>query len=130
MRIDGSRVTVKVSLCPEDEIHSIEVWDSESEKPLWRAGNPKTEASKSGILTLWAPEDYQKPGPETQPNPIPEQLDVTVDIGSGRSVGVVFDTASVMSSKMPVGTFWTADGPKTTAELNAISCGESENPPA
>lgn len=46
VRIDGSRVSVKMPNCPSDKVGMVEVYDSDSEKPLWRASSPKTSEGK------------------------------------------------------------------------------------
>ncbi|MFE2491056.1 hypothetical protein [Streptomyces mirabilis] len=40
IRIDGSRVSVKMPNCPSDKVKMVEVYDSDSEKLLWGAVHP------------------------------------------------------------------------------------------
>ncbi|MFJ9348257.1 hypothetical protein [Streptomyces sp. NPDC101237] len=42
VRVDGSRVSVKMPTCRTDEVATVEVYDVDSETPLWRATGPRT----------------------------------------------------------------------------------------
>ncbi|MGW2521723.1 hypothetical protein ACWC09_32860 [Streptomyces sp. NPDC001617] len=78
MRIDGSRVSVKFPTCPTDRVETVEVYDSDSEKLLWRAHGLKTSQRERGTVTLWTADDFVKAAPATRPGILPKSLDVSV----------------------------------------------------
>ncbi|MEU3630335.1 hypothetical protein AB0E11_18195 [Streptomyces fradiae] len=128
IRIDDSRVTVKVPTCPSDSVGEVEVFDGNSEKPLWRARGPKYPAVKRGTVTLWANEEFQTAGTGPQPTPLPSALDVLVTYaGSEDGSGDNFDLSRALADKVPDGHYWTYDGPMTAKEIDAqLNCGGAE----
>ncbi|MGW9037178.1 hypothetical protein ACWGQ4_19825, partial [Streptomyces sp. NPDC055721] len=82
LRIDGDTLTVKTAQCPSDRVRLVELHDWETEKLVWRAHDPLTEEGRSGVLRLWAAEEYRTSRPATRPTELPKQLDVSVGHGS------------------------------------------------
>jgi len=124
IRVDGSRISVKAPTCPTDEVTMVEVYDSGSERLLWRAHGPKTPEGIRGSLTLWKADDFQKAAPRTPPAHLPANLDVSVTYTDGDGTGDAFDLRKVRAAHVPEGRYWTYDGPKTAAQLDAqLRCG-------
>lgn len=90
MRIDGDTVTVKAGQCPQDRVRRVEVWDSGTERRIWRGDDPLTEAGQRGLLPLWGGEAYRTSSPAARPSELPKTLDVTVDHGPDHGVSEVF----------------------------------------
>ncbi|MEU8761545.1 hypothetical protein [Streptomyces sp. NPDC048659] len=123
IRVTGGEVTVKVAQCPGDAPRRVEVWDSDTEKPVWSADGPLTADGRSGQLTLWKATDYRT-ATRTPASP-PTMLDVSVDYGSSGSTGEVFDMSVVKTAGIPEGAFWTADGIKTAQQIDgSLRCSE------
>ncbi|MFE7548823.1 hypothetical protein [Streptomyces gardneri] len=130
LRIDGDTVTVKAAQCPSERVRRVELWDSDSEKLVWRAEGPLTEEGRGGLLRLWAAEDYRTSRPATRPAELPKQLDVSVGYGPEDGAGALFDTAAVRAAALPAGSYWTSDGVRTGRELDElIDCGGDEKAP-
>ncbi|MFJ8847439.1 hypothetical protein ACIRFF_31590 [Streptomyces cyaneofuscatus] len=126
MRIDGDTVTVKAGRCPQDRVRRIEVWDSDTERLLWRGDKPLTEEGRRGVLPLWDGEAYRTSSPAGQPSELPEVLDVTIDHGPEYGVSEVFDIAEVRAAVLPPGSYWTGDGVRTAEQLDrSLDCGSS-----
>ncbi|MFI5800414.1 hypothetical protein [Streptomyces sp. NPDC051677] len=128
MRIDGTRVSVKAPTCPTDKVGTVEVYDSDSEKLLWRANSPKTPEAKQGAITLWKADDFLKAGSEAPPKELPTTLDVSVTYaGVDDGTGDVFDIRKVKAAHIPKGQFWTRDGFRTAAQIDAqLQCRDSK----
>ncbi|MET9906311.1 hypothetical protein ABZZ74_05755 [Streptomyces sp. NPDC006476] len=128
MRIDGSRVSVKAPTCPTDRVGTAEVYDSDSEKLLWRARVPRTEEGRRGSFTLWSADDFLKPGAQKQPGKLPRYLDVSVTYAGGDDgTGDVFDLRKVRAAHLTAGQYWTTGGPRTAAQIDAqFSCRTGE----
>ncbi|MGW5611489.1 hypothetical protein ACWEWI_36580 [Streptomyces sp. NPDC003753] len=125
IRIDGSRISVKAPTCPTDKVGTVEVYDSDSGKLLWRASGAKTPEGEQGAVTLWKADDFSKAGPETQPKTLPTNLDVSVTYtGTKDGAGDTFNVPKVKSAQISKEQYWTYDGPKTAAQLDAqLKCG-------
>ncbi|MEU4270168.1 hypothetical protein [Streptomyces sp. NPDC026092] len=125
IRIDGSRVSIKAATCPTEAVDKVQVFDGESEKPVWQARAPKTPEGKRGALTLWAADAYEHPGPVRQSTPLPKLLDVALTMADGEGGGGdMFDTAVVKAAKVPEGQYWTVNGPKTAEAIDGLlMCG-------
>lgn len=124
IRIDGTRISVKAPTCPTDTVGKVQVFDSESERLLWQASDPKTPEGKRGAVTLWNPADFLKPGPEAQPVRLPANLDVSFEYAGGEDgTGDVFNIPKVKAAHLPEGHYWTSDGPMTAQALdNQLKC--------
>ncbi|MEV1049945.1 hypothetical protein [Streptomyces sp. NPDC049887] len=119
VRIDGARVTVKAPTCPTDTVARVEVFDGESTEPLWQAREPRTSEGRSGAVTLWADDEFLKPGPGTRPEKLPRSLDVLFTYArTGDGTGGAIDVAQVTSTEIPEGRYWTEDGPRTAQEID------------
>ncbi|POG44401.1 hypothetical protein BV881_26745 [Streptomyces sp. ZL-24] len=129
MRIDGDRVTVKAGQCPQDRVRRVEVWDSDTERLIWRGDRPLTEEGRSGLLPLWDAKAYGTTSAATQPSELPKTLDVSIDHGPEYGVSEVFDIAKVRATVLPPGSYWTRDGVRTAEQLDGIpDCGGSSGP--
>ena len=124
MRIDDSRISVKMPTCPTDEVGTVEVYNSDSEKLLWRASGPKTPEGRHGAVTLWKVDDFLKASPGTQPKTLPNNLDVSVTFaGVEDGTGDVFNIRKVEAAHIPDGQYWTRDGARTAAQIDAqLTC--------
>ncbi|MER5926949.1 hypothetical protein [Streptomyces mirabilis] len=113
IRIDGSRVSVKMPNCPSDKVKMVEVYDSDSEKLLWRANSPKTSEGKRGAITLWNADDFLKTSSGAQPKTLPANLDISVTFaGVEDGTGDVFTSARSRQRMSPMG----STGPATVPE--------------
>ncbi|MFI5817009.1 MULTISPECIES: hypothetical protein [unclassified Streptomyces] len=120
MRIDGSRISVKMPTCPTDKVGTVEVYDSDSEKLLWQASGPKTQEGKRGAVTLWKADDFLKAEPGTHPKTLPANLDVSVTFaGVDDGTGDVFNVRKVKAAHVPDGQYWTRDGSRTASQIDA-----------
>ncbi|WP_128382263.1 hypothetical protein [Streptomyces cavernae] len=130
IRIDGSRVSVKAPICPTDKLGTVEVYNSDSEKLVWRANRPKTPEGERGMVTLWKADDFLKASPETQPRTLPTYLDVSVIYAGGEGGGGdVFDVRKVKAARVPTGQYWTHDGFKTATQIDAqLKCRSAGKP--
>src|SRR5947208_9970845 len=110
IRFDGSRSSVKMPTCPTDKVGTVEVYDSDSEKLLWRATGPKTPAGKRGAITLWKADDFLKASPGTQPKALSANLDVSVTFaGVDDGTGGTFNIRKAKAAQVPAGQYWTPD---------------------
>jgi hypothetical protein len=127
IRIDGSRVSVKMPTCPTDEVGMVEVDDSDSEKLLWRASSPKTSEGKRGVITLWNADDFLKTSSGAHPKTLPANLDISVTFaGVEDGTGDVFNVREVKTAHVPDGQYWTRDGSRTAARIDAqLNCHDS-----
>ncbi|MFE1548662.1 hypothetical protein [Streptomyces sp. NPDC058718] len=124
LRIDGDTLTVKAAQCPWERVRRVELYDSESEKLVWRADEPLTEEGRGGLLSLWVAEEYRTSRPAARPAELPKQLDVSVGYGSEDGVGGAFDLAAVRAAAPPAGSYWTPEGIRTGRELDELlDCG-------
>ncbi|MFI1002462.1 hypothetical protein ACIP10_26800 [Streptomyces galbus] len=120
MRIDGSRVSVKFPTCPFEKVRTVEVYDSDSEKLLWKATDPKTAEGQQGAVTLWRTDDFSKADPRSMPKALPKYLDVaSTYAGTTDGTGNMFNVSEVTSAHVPEGKYWTPSGLKTAAQLDA-----------
>ncbi|MFF8989252.1 hypothetical protein ACF09H_04625 [Streptomyces sp. NPDC014983] len=120
IRIDGTRVSVKAPVCPADRVGTVEVYDSDAEKLLWRARRPRTPEGERGAVTLWQAGDFLAAGPGARPRTLPATLDVSVAYAD-RDGGAddVFDLREVRAARVPADRYWTHDGPRTDAQIDA-----------
>ncbi|MFE2267227.1 hypothetical protein [Streptomyces griseosporeus] len=128
IRIDGSRISIKAATCPQDKVGTVEVYDSNSEKLLWRASHPTTPAGEKGLVVLWKADDFLEASPETQPKALPTDLDVSVTYAGGEDgTGDVFNVRKVLAAHVPTGHYWTHDGTKSAAQIDAqLQCHSSK----
>ncbi|MEU9976742.1 hypothetical protein [Streptomyces sp. NPDC051014] len=120
IRVDGSRVSVKMPACRTDEVESVEVHDFDSEALLWRATGPKTPEGRRGLIALWNADGFREATPGTRPGTLPANLDVSVTFaGTGDGTGDVFDVRRARTAHLPDGQYWTRDGARTAAQIDA-----------
>ncbi|MFE2289768.1 hypothetical protein [Streptomyces sp. NPDC059452] len=130
MRIDGDRITIKAGQCPEERVRRVEVWDSDTERLLWRGDKPVTDEGKRGLLTLWDGEAYGKSSPAAQPSELPNALDVLVESDPYGGPDGLFSLTEVRAADLGPGSYWTRDGVKTAAQLDAVlDCGGGDESP-
>ncbi|MGW4278130.1 hypothetical protein ACWEGQ_38765 [Streptomyces seoulensis] len=130
VRVDGSRVSVKFPTCPFEEVRTVEVYDRDSEKLLWKATGPRTAEGRHGTVTLWRAADFSTAAPRPVPATRPEHLDVvSTYAGTDGGTGGIVDVSEVASAHVPEGTYWTDSGPRTAAQLDAqLTCRTSRRP--
>ncbi|WP_369188612.1 hypothetical protein [Streptomyces sp. R08] len=120
IRIDDSRISVKMPTCQTDTVGTVEVYNSDSAKLLWQASGPKTSAGKRGSVTLWKAADFHKASPTTQPTTLPANLDVSVTFaGVEDGTGDVFNVPRVKAARIPDGQYWTRDGARSATQIDA-----------
>lgn len=120
IRIDDSRISVKMPTCPTDKVGTVEVYNSDSEKLLWRASGPKTPEGRRGAVTLWKADDFLKASPGTQPRTLPTNLDISVTFpGADDGTGDVFNIRKIKAAHIPDGQYWTRDGARTATQIDA-----------
>ncbi len=120
IRIGDSRISVKMPTCQTDTVGTIEVYNSDSAKLLWRASGPKTPAGKRGSFTLWKAEDFHQASPITQPTTLPANLDVSVTFAGGEDgTGDVFNVRTVKAARIPDEQYWTRDGARSATQIDA-----------
>ncbi|MGW7242972.1 hypothetical protein [Streptomyces sp. NPDC054804] len=126
-RIDGSRISVKMPTCPTDTVGTVEVYDSDSEKLLWRASGPKTLEGKRGVVTLWNADDFLKASSGTQPKTLPANLDISVTFaGTEDGSGDVFNVRELRAAHVAEKQYWTSGGARTAAQIDAqLGCHSS-----
>ncbi|MBN0044624.1 hypothetical protein JS756_10990 [Streptomyces actuosus] len=124
IRIEASGVSVKAPTCPTDRVGRVEVHDSDSERLLWWADGPTTPEGVRGAVTLWTADGFRSASPRTRPEPLAAFLDVSVVYAGGDDgTGDVFDVRAVRAAHVPAGRYWTRDGPRTAAQIDAqLNC--------
>ncbi|MEU3838836.1 hypothetical protein AB0E88_02165 [Streptomyces sp. NPDC028635] len=127
-RISGGTITVKAPLCPADRFERIDVSDaddvgSETPKTLWWASGPQTRQAKAGLLHLWSGQGFAHHAPA--PASTPDNLNVGYTDSSGDGRDDVLPLQEIAKAKLGPGDYWTHDGPKTAAEIDAqLSCAD------
>jgi hypothetical protein len=123
-RVEGGTIVVKFPVCPTDVIRRVEVTDfdddtSANPRVLWWASNPTSPSAKAGVARLWSGEGFERHAPEPARSAIPRNLDVEYSDPSGDGLGGVFALRTVAAAKLKAGQYWTYDGPRTAAEIDA-----------
>ncbi|MFE2514534.1 hypothetical protein [Streptomyces mirabilis] len=121
-RVEGETIVVKIPLCPSDELRRVEVtdWDkAEDTNPpiVWRASGPRTASAKRGVVRLWSAEGFDRHA--ATPTPVPRTLDVAYLDASGEGRDCVVSPRTVTAAKLKPGQYWTDDGPRTAAQIDA-----------
>ncbi|MFD8218293.1 hypothetical protein ACFV2U_32430 [Streptomyces sp. NPDC059697] len=121
-RGEGETIVVKIPLCPSGELRRVEVtdWDkAEDTNPpiVWWASGPRTASAKRGVVRLWSAEGFERHA--AKPVPVPRTLDVAYLDPSGEGRDYVFSPRTVATAKLKPGQYWTEDGPKTAAQIDA-----------
>jgi hypothetical protein len=121
-RAEAETIVVKIPLCPSDELRRVEVtdWDkAEDTNPpiVWWASGPRTASAKRGVVRLWSAEGFERHA--AKPAPVPRTLDVAYVDPSGEGRDYVFSRRTVAAAKLKPGRYWTDDGPKTAAQIDA-----------
>ncbi|MCT9111003.1 hypothetical protein N4G69_36340 [Streptomyces mirabilis] len=121
-RVEGETIVVKIPLCPSDELRRVEVtdWDkAEDTNPpiVWWASGPRTASAKRGVVRLWSAEGFDRHA--ATPAPVPRTLDVAYLDPSGEGRDYVVGLPAVAAAKLKPGQYWTDDGPRTAAQIDA-----------
>ncbi|MFI6464083.1 hypothetical protein [Streptomyces sp. NPDC050538] len=86
--------------------------------------DPTTPSAKEGIARLWSGEGFARHAPEPAWSVIPRTLDIGYSDPSGDGRDGVFALRTISAAKLTAGQYWTADGPRTAAEIDAqLGCG-------
>lgn len=130
-RVEGKTIVVKFPVCPTDVIHRVEVTDFHDDKSanphvLWWASNPTTRSAKSGVVKLWSGDGFERHAPQSAPSSIPRDLVVGYLDPSGEGLDGVFTLHTVSAAKLKPGQYWTRDGSRTAAQIDAqLNCHDS-----
>lgn len=128
-RVEGKTIVVKFPVCPTDVIRRVEVTDfdddtSANPRVLWWASDPTTPSAKEGVARLWSGEGFARHAPEPARSAIPRTLDIGYADPSGDALDGVFALRTISAAKLTAGQYWTDDGPRTAAEIDAqLGCG-------
>ncbi|MFI6542132.1 hypothetical protein ACIBO9_02705 [Streptomyces prunicolor] len=127
-RVEGKTIVVKFPVCPTDVIRRVEVTnfdDDTSANPhiLWWAATPTTPSAKKGIARLWSGEGFERHAPEPARSAVPRNLDIGYVDPSGDGRDGVFTLRTISTARLQAGQYWTDDGPKTAAQIDAqLTC--------
>jgi len=121
-RVEGDAIIVKIPLCSTDTLRRVEVIDfddAERATPpvLWWASNPTASSAKEGVVKLWSGEGFDHYA--VKPSTIPRNIEVDYFDRTDRAGGDVFDLHTISTAKLKAGKYWTHNGPRTAAEINA-----------
>ncbi|MEU3984046.1 hypothetical protein AB0F77_28865 [Streptomyces sp. NPDC026672] len=131
-RVEGETIVVKFPVCPTDVIRRVEVTDFDDDKTahphvLWWASDPTTPSAKNGVVTLWSGDGFERHAPQPAQSAIPRDLVVGYLDPSGGELDGVFTLRTVSAAKLKPGQYWTPDGSRTAAQIDAqLNCHGSE----
>ncbi|ALV38583.1 hypothetical protein AS200_15290 [Streptomyces sp. CdTB01] len=131
-RVEGDAIVVKFPVCPTHVIRRVEVTDfdddtTQNPRILWWAADPTTPSAKNGVVRLWSGEGFEHHATPPARSAIPRTLDVGYLDPSGDGRDGVFDLHTLSSARLKPGQYWTDDGPKTAAQIDAqLGCHDSE----
>lgn len=131
-RVEGKAIFVKFPVCPTDVIRRVEVTDFDDDTSanphvVWWASNPTTPSAKKGVARLWSGEGFEHHAPEPAQSAIPHNLVVGYSDPSGDGRDGVFTLRTISAAKLKAGQYWTDDGPKTAAQIDAqLKCQSNE----
>ncbi|MER5798764.1 hypothetical protein [Streptomyces mirabilis] len=79
------------------------------------------------MITLWNADDFLKTSSGAQPKTLPANLDISVTFaGVEDGTGDVFNVRKVKAAYIPDGQYWTRDGSRTAAQIDAqLNCHDS-----
>ncbi|MFG2732156.1 hypothetical protein [Streptomyces canus] len=127
-RVEGKTIVVKFPVCPTDVIRRVEVTDFHDDKTahphvLWWALNPTTPSAKNGVVTLWSGDGFERHAPQPAQSAIPRDFVVGYLDPSGEGLDGVFTLRTVSTAKLKPGQYWTRDGSRTAAQIDAqLNC--------
>ncbi|MFJ5843250.1 hypothetical protein ACIQGO_42155 [Streptomyces shenzhenensis] len=131
-RVEGDAIVVKFPVCPTDVIRRVEVTDfdddtAQNPRVLWWAADPATPSARNGAVRLWSGEGFEHHASPPARSAIPRTLDVGYLDSSGAGWDGVFDLRTLSAAELKPGQYWTDDGPKTAAQIDAqLGCHDSE----
>jgi hypothetical protein len=127
-RVEGKTIVVKIPVCPTDVIRRVEVTDFNDDKSvnphvLWWASHPTTPSARSGVVKLWSGDGFERHAPEPAQSAVPRDLVVGYVDPSGEGLDGVFTLRTVSAAKLKAGQYWTGDGSRTAAQIDAqLNC--------
>ncbi|WP_225102493.1 hypothetical protein [Streptomyces sp. CoH27] len=129
-RVEGEAIIVKIPLCSTDTVRRVDVSDfddtkHETPQTLWWATDPTAPSAKEGVVTLWSGEGFERHA--AKPTPVPRNLDVGYTDPSGDGRDDVLDLHAITAASLKTGEYWTREGPKTAAQIDAqLHCQDNE----
>lgn len=129
-RVEGEAISLKVPLCPEDEVRRVEVTDfedTEHEEPaiLWWASDPRSPSAGKGVIELWSGKGFARHA--SRPAVVPRNLDVSYTDAAGSGGSDVLDVRLISQAQLKAGEYWTRKGPKTAEQIDAqLNCRETD----
>nr|WSY53327.1 hypothetical protein OG999_26530 [Streptomyces sp. NBC_00886] len=127
-RVEGKTIVVKFPVCPTDVIRRVEVMDFHDDKTasphvLWWVSNPTTSPAKNGVVTFWSGDGFERHARRPAESAIPRDLVVGYLDPTGDGFDGVFTLRTVSAAKLKPEQYWTQDGPRTAAQIDAqLSC--------
>lgn len=123
-RVEGQTIVLKFPVCPTDVIRHVEVTDFDDDTSanphvLWWATNPTTPSARKGVTTLWSGDGFEHHAPEPPRSAIPRNLVVGFLDPSGDGRDGVFTLRTISAAKLKAGQYWSDDGAKTAAQIDA-----------
>ncbi|MER5754041.1 hypothetical protein [Streptomyces sp. NPDC002088] len=131
-RMDGETIVVKIPLCATDDIRRVEVTDFDDDaddtpRIVWWASEPTSAPAKGGVIRLWSGEGFASHAPEPAASAVPRTLDVGYSDPTGDGRDDVLTVRTITAAKLKSGRYWTRDGPRTAAQIDAqLHCEDSE----
>lgn len=130
--VDGV-VEVAYPMCPGHDVTGVELRRGTSgngEGPfLWSGKGPRSEAVRRGVFTVDAPTSFTT---TTDAHPLPWGVYVEVTEADGGGMTGFLDLPKVRASHLTgPDSYFTEDGPRTRAEVNAqMGCNRPRTPPS
>ncbi|MCT9089794.1 hypothetical protein N4G70_13075 [Streptomyces sp. ASQP_92] len=139
LRVTGSRIEVKVPLCPGKRVSHVEVWKPSDgkggERLLWWGTGPSAprQGASAGVIPLWSAVGYASASSAPRPSTLLPQIDISVDYaGEHDGVGGILDTRQASNSGLKPGQYWTTrDSSMTGKEIDDhLRCHQYSSPAA
>ncbi|MEU0675343.1 hypothetical protein ABZ330_21100 [Streptomyces sp. NPDC006172] len=134
-RAEGESIVVKFPVCRGDDMRRVEVTDfddvgSEEPRLVWWASDPVTPSAEQGVVRLWSGEGFTRHAGPPAGSSVPRDIEVKYADATGDGYSVVLTLATIARAKPAPGHYWTRDGEKAEAQIDAqLPCGgESATP--
>ncbi|MFF1838729.1 hypothetical protein ACFVXE_31740 [Streptomyces sp. NPDC058231] len=123
-RAEGKVIVVKIPLCSTDDMRRVDVSDfddTEHETPrtVWWASDPTPAVAATGVVRLWSGEGFRRHAAEPGTSAVPRHLDVGYTDPTGDGRDDVLDLVTIAKAQLKAGEYWTRNGPKTAAQIDA-----------
>ncbi|WP_130438883.1 hypothetical protein [Streptomyces sp. BK239] len=134
-RAEGDSIVVKFPVCRGDDMRRVEVRDSDdvkSEEPrlVWWASDPVTPSAEQGVVRLWSGEGFTRHAAPPAGSSVPRNVEVKYADATGVGYSEVLTLATVAKAQLEAGHYWTRDGAKTEAQIDAqLPCGGQSTTP-